>query len=293
MTSEQVPKCIHTYQNHILDSTRWNHYTPRADDVIVATSYKSGTTWMQNIVLQLIFLGGPVPTDSEASPYVDGRWRPIDAVIVQLEAQPHRRCVKTHLALDGLLFYPQVKYIVVGRSPRDVFMSLWNHYSNHTEAYFTRLNNLPGRVGDPLPPCPGDIHQFWRDWISRGWFEWESEGYPYWGNMHHTQTWWDYRGLDNILFVHFNDLLADLEGEIGRVAAFLEIEVSAKSLAAVAQAVSFSTIKQNAVKTGMDSGSVFLGKGPRRSFSRARTGAGKGFCRRMSWPNSNKPRLRF
>jgi aryl sulfotransferase len=250
MASDQLPGLVHTYQNHLIDSTRWNYYTPRENDVIVATSYKSGTTWMQNIVLQLIFLGQPAPTVFEASPWIGGRFNPIDEIIDELEAQQHRRCIKTHLALDGLLFYPQLKYIVVGRSPRDVFMSLWNHYSNHTEAYMTRINNIPGRVGDPFPPCPQDIHEFWRNWISRGWFEWESEGYPYWGNMHHTRTWWNYRGLDNILFVHFNDLLTDLEGEIGRVAAFLEIEVSAESITTVAQAVSFSTMKQRAIKVG-------------------------------------------
>ena len=39
-----VPKLIHTYQNHTLDSTRWAHFTPRDDDIVVATPYKSGTT---------------------------------------------------------------------------------------------------------------------------------------------------------------------------------------------------------------------------------------------------------
>lgn len=276
MTSDRLPGLVHTYQNHILDSTRWNRFTPREDDIVVATSFKSGTTWMQNIVLQLIFLGRPVPAVSEASPWLDGRWRPIDEVIDELEAQQQRRCIKTHLPLDGLLFYPQVKYIVVGRSPRDVFMSLWNHYSSHTGEYFTRLNNIPGRVGDPLPPCPGDIHEFWRNWISRGWFEWEREGYPYWGNMHHTQTWWDYRRLDNILFVHFNDLLAGLGAEIGRVAAFLEIEVSAGSIAAVAQAVSFSTMKQHSMKTDTDEGSVFKKGWAKTFFFKGTNGRWKG-----------------
>ena len=56
MVSDQQPKRVHTYQNHTFDSTRWNYYTPRKDDIIIATSYKSGTTWMQNIVLQLIGL---------------------------------------------------------------------------------------------------------------------------------------------------------------------------------------------------------------------------------------------
>ncbi len=60
MTAE-LPQVIHTYQNHTLDSTRWQGYQPRTDDIIITTSYKSGTNWMQEIVRQLIFCGQDVP----------------------------------------------------------------------------------------------------------------------------------------------------------------------------------------------------------------------------------------
>jgi aryl sulfotransferase len=244
----ELPEVLHLYQNHHLDSTRWQHYLPRDGDVIVTTPYKSGTTWMQLIVLNLIFLGREVPTVWDASPWLEQRRRPIEEVMAILEAQSHRRCIKTHLALDGLPFYPQVKYIVVGRDPRDVFMSLWNHYSNHTDAFFERLNSLPGRVGAPFPRPPQNLHELWPTWITRGWFAWESEGYPYWGNMHHIQTWWHVRHLPNILFVHFHDLLTNLQAEIRRVAHFLEVDSSDATVTAVAQAVTFDTVKQNADK---------------------------------------------
>jgi aryl sulfotransferase len=244
MTTDQVPEPIRTYQNHTLDSTRWHHYTPREDDVIVSTSYKSGTTWMQNIVLQLIYHGREVPPVWDVSPWVDFRpGGPIEELIDTLEAQRDRRCIKTHLALDGLPFYSQVKYIVVGRDARDVFMSWYNHYSKYTDLFYALLNDTPGRVGDPIPRCPQNINEYWRTWITRGWFEWESEGYPHSGNMHHTQTWWENRHLENILFVHFNDLLADLEGETRRVAQFLDIDLPEESIPGIVHAVSFSTVK--------------------------------------------------
>jgi Sulfotransferase domain len=50
-STEMVPKLIHTYQHHHLDSTRWAHFTPRDDDIVISTPYKSGTTWTQEIVL--------------------------------------------------------------------------------------------------------------------------------------------------------------------------------------------------------------------------------------------------
>jgi len=184
-------------------------------------------------VLHLVFLGREAPYRAEVSPWLDNRFRPLEELLSELEGQRHRRCIKTHLALDGLPFYPQAKYIVVGRDPRDVFMSLWNHYTSHTPDYYRSINELPGRVGAPFPPAPADIHDFWRDWISQGWFGWEHEGYLYWGNMHHLQTWWDYRQLDNILLVHFADLLADAFQEIRRIADFLDIVASDEQIAAI------------------------------------------------------------
>ena len=178
--------------------------------------------------------------------WLEMRADPLDDVITQLEAQTHRRFIKSHLALDGLPFYPQVKYIIVGRDARDVFMSLWNHHTRYEDAFHTALNNIPGRVGPPLPPPQQEIHDFWQNWITRGWFEWESEGYPYWGNLHHTKTWWPYHSLENILFVHFNDLLSDLSGEIRRVANFSSIDCSDEQISAVTHAVTFATMKQNA-----------------------------------------------
>ena len=239
------PEVTRIYRHHMLDSTVWQRFVPRADDIVIATAYKSGTTWTQAIVAHLILDPQSPPDLGTVSPWIDSQWNASGDVIERLEAQRHRRFIKSHVALDGLPFYPQVKYIVVGRDARDVFMSLWNHHSSYTDAFLERINAAPGRVGPPMPPAPQDIHEFWRDWISRGSFPWETEGYPYWGNLHHTKTWWPSRTLKNVLFVHFNDLLADLRGEIRRIAQFLEIACSEEKLAKVAHAVSFSTMKEN------------------------------------------------
>lgn len=244
-----LPQVIHTYQTPALDSTRWRLYQPREGDIVIATPVKSGTTLTQEIVRQLIFLDQAAAQEREAplweiSPWLDARWAPLEAVMAGLEAQQHRRFIKSHLALDGLPYFPQVKYIVVGRDARDIAMSLWNHYANFTETAYAISNETPGLVGEPFPPCPPDIHVFWQTWITRGLHTWESEGYPFWGNMHHTQSWWNYRHLDNILFVHFQDLLTDRVGEIRRIAAYLDIAVPDDALPAMLSALDLATMRE-------------------------------------------------
>lgn len=244
------------YQNHHLDSTRWQGFIPHDDDIIISTSIKSGTTWTQAIVRELIvhamqqvgvtdLTQFPAP-DSGSSLWLDRRWGQVDELHAQLAAQPHRRFLKTHLALDGLPIYRQIRYLVVARDPRDVFMSLWNHYAGYTDYFYDLFNSTPRRVGGPCPRCPADIHDFWAMWISRGWFEWEQEGYPFWGNMHHNQSWWNYHQLDNILLVHYADMLADPVAEIRRMADFLAIDVSDEVLAQVVETTSLKAMRQRA-----------------------------------------------
>lgn len=241
-----MPEVKQVYQNHHLDSTRWEDYIPRNDDIIIATSIRSGTTWLQTIVMHLIFQDLKPRSIGDFSPWLEFRPPPRGARVNLIEAQEHRRFIKTHLPLDGLPYFPQVKYIVVGRDVRDVCMSLWNHYSNYTTTMYQLLNETPGRVGPPLPPCPETINEFWRDLMTRGWFDWENEGYPFWSIVRYIQTWWDFRYLDNILFVHFKDLLQDLEEEIQRIANYLNIKVAKDLLPQIANAVTFKTVKQNA-----------------------------------------------
>jgi aryl sulfotransferase len=259
--SDALPQVTHVYQNHLLDSTHWRHFVPRDDDIVISTSIKAGTTWTQTILAHLVLGTRSISRLWELSPWLDRRRQAIDEVIARLDAQQHRRFIKSHLPLDGLPFHPRVKYLVVARDARDVFMSLFNHHTSYTDAFVAELNALPGRVGPPLPPPQQEIHAFWRAWITTGWFPWESEGYPYWGNLHHTATWWPYRHRDNILLVHYSDLLRDLPGEIRRIAQFLSIPCSDQTIAAVAEAVTFAAMQQQADQLLPDSDETWHGGG--------------------------------
>lgn len=246
MTSAQ-PERLHEYRNHHLDSTRWDRFHVRDDDIIVATAYKAGTTWTQRILAALIL--GPEPDGrglTEMSPWIDARFMgPIEMMIESVDAQTHRRFVKSHLASDGIRFFAEAKYVVVGRDTRDVFMSLWNHYSAYTDLAYALFNDAD-RPGLEFPRAPAAPRDMWPRWIGEGWFEWEPDGWPFWSHHHHLSTWWQWRDLPNVHFMHFGDMLGDTEGEMRRLAAFCDIEVEESQWPALVAAVQIDAMRSEA-----------------------------------------------
>jgi aryl sulfotransferase len=70
------PRKTRELHNHHFDSTVWNDFTFRDDDIVIATYAKSGTTWVQQIVSQLIFDGAEGLEVAEMSPWLDLRVPP-------------------------------------------------------------------------------------------------------------------------------------------------------------------------------------------------------------------------
>lgn len=239
------------YRNHTIDSTRWNGFVPRVDDIIVTTSYKSGTTWTLGILYRILALkeGVPIPPMDY---WIDARMFPValEDQLAELAAMSHRRVLKSHLAADGLPIWDGTRYVVVGRDPRDVFMSLVNHYEQFTEAAYFAFNETPGRVGPPIPRYDGDVRALWKNWITRGWFDWESEGWPWWGNMHHVASWWPLREAPNVLFIHYNDLKANLPREIERLSRFAGFDLSPAEIATIADGASIGAMRDTVIAAG-------------------------------------------
>ncbi len=243
-----TPRRTRVYRNHHLDSRRWDLYRPRPGDVVVTTAYKAGTTWTQLIVLTLLDPDSPeIPNVSELSPWPDRRFGQSDERTAQMLAarDPDRPlCLKSHLPLDALPYHPEVRYVVVGRDPRDVFMSLYNHYSNYNDVMYARLNDA-GNVGEPMPRCPDDPRTLWRSWISRGWFEWEAEGWPFWANLGHTRSYWAHRALPNLLFVHYADLWADPHIHVARIARHIGLEADRARVDRVVERTRFDVVREH------------------------------------------------
>lgn len=237
--------------NHHMDSTIWDRFQFRDDDVIVATYAKSGTTWTQQIVGQLVFGGAPDVEINALSPWLDLRVMPPDT-LEQLEAQTHRRIVKTHLPLDALTFSPKAKYLYIARDGRDVAWSLYNHHANGNELWYQLLNETPGRVGPPLGRPDPDIRRYFLHWL-------ENDGQPFWSYWENIATWWAARDLPNVKLVHFNALKADPEGEMRAIADFLGCDIAEDVWPRILEHCSFDYMKANAQNVAPLGGAIFDG----------------------------------
>ncbi|MDQ8021222.1 MAG: sulfotransferase domain-containing protein [Moraxellaceae bacterium] len=229
------------FRNHHFDSTVWNDFRFRDDDIVIATYAKSGTTWMQQIVAQLVFDGDPDIDVAQRSPWLDLRYPSKGLKLLTLEAQTHRRFIKTHLPIDALVFSPKAKYLYIGRDGRDVVWSMYNHHANATQQWYDNLNKTPGLVGPPIERPTADIHQYWHEWMA-------GDGHPWWPFWENVRGWWAARHLPNVMFVHFVDLKRDMAGEIRRIADFLDIPVDGPQWETILHHCSFDWMKQNAAR---------------------------------------------
>ena len=183
-------------------------FRPRAEDVVVATYPKAGTTWMQQIVHGLRSRG-------------DMNFAEISAVVPWIElahdmgidlAAPQKaapRAFKTHW--NGEQMPREGRYIVVIRDPRDTMVSFYRFM----EGWFLE----PGAVS---------ADDFAAYLIAR-----DHPGGSYWL---HLKSWLARRHDDNVLMLAFEDLLADLAGQVRRVARFIGITDEAAIAVATRQA---------------------------------------------------------
>ena len=147
-----------------------------------------------------------------------------DDVTRDLEAQRHRRFIKTHTPLDALPFDARVTYLHVARDPRDVAMSWDDHMANMdldrlVEARLAAvgaddLEEL-GITAPPPPPPEDPAERFWR-WIEGDPGTVDGSGLE--TLVHHVATFWERRDEPNVHLFHYRDLRVDLRREMGRLA---------------------------------------------------------------------------
>lgn len=242
MNSISSPVKTRELQNHHIDSTIWNDFKFRDDDIVISTYAKSGTTWVQQIVSQLLFNGEEEMEVAEMSPWLDLRVPPKEVKLPMVEAQAHRRFLKTHLPVDALVFSKKAKYIYIGRDGRDVLWSMYNHHSTANESWYEVLNETPGRVGPPIEHPPSSITRYYHDWLDK-------DGHPWWPFWENVRSWWAIRDLPNVYLLHFANLKSDMPREIRRIAEFIETPIDESKWESILRHCSFDYMKANATKS--------------------------------------------
>ncbi|QJD66709.1 sulfotransferase domain-containing protein [Xanthomonas campestris pv. badrii] len=266
MTDPHVRKKIREYPHRFFDSSVWNDLSLREGDIVIASYAKAGTTWLQQIVAQLIF-GGEAEIDvSAVSPWVDGVYPDKATKLALLDAQSHRRFMKTHLPADALVTSTLAKYLYIGRDGRDIALSLYDHQcavSLDAQARLDAGGGEPGKLR-VLPPPQLTHDAYVAHWL-------EHDGAPFWPLWEGVRSWWERREDANVLHLHYNDLLDDLPGQIGRIAAFLDISVPPGKWDTIVAHCRFDYMRQHAARY-VPQGAGLWREGGKAFFNQGRSG---------------------
>jgi hypothetical protein len=259
------------YQSADEDSGRWSRFEIREGDIVISTRSKSGTTWMQMICALLVLQTADLPEPlSRLSPWLDWLAEPLDEVLERLAAQQHRRFVKTHTPLDGLPLEPRATYVVVARHPLDMAVSLYHQGANIDRERLRRLTGRPERAA--RPQARPSVEEWLRSWIQDDADPREQlDSLP--GVMWHLADAWSRRHEPNVVLVHYDDLQADLAGQMRRLAAILDVRVHEDLWPRLVAAASFASMRAAAERVAPDPSRVL--KDTSAFFRRGTSGAGR------------------
>lgn len=193
-------------------------FRPRPSDTFIATYAKAGTTWMQQIVHGLR-TGGDMDFGeiTEVVPWVE---MAVDLGLdAEAEQKANPRAFKTHLSWNDV---PKGgRYIAIVRDPYDIALSLYRFMDGwHFESGSISL-----------------------DAFVRGDFVTDEEGGGYW---RHTLSWWQQRRRDDVLFLTYEAMKADLPATVRRVAAFIGLPANSPNIAIATEQASFDFMKAHA-----------------------------------------------
>lgn len=197
-------------------------YVPRPDDVFVVTQMRCGTTWMQQVVYEIVTRGrGDLVERGQhlyaISPWIDSG-NSVDLDAAPLVGTPPRRIIKSHLPTKLCPYGADAKYIYVTRHPASCFASIVDFH-----------RSLQGPF---MPSVAAQADWFCSDRMY--WLPWPA----------HVGPWWEWaQQRPNVLFVHFEEMKSNLPKICAQVATFLGQDLSEDELARVVERSSFGYMK--------------------------------------------------
>jgi hypothetical protein len=205
--------------------SRATEYRPRPEDVFVVTQMRCGTTWMQQLVYEIVNRGRGDLTDhghghiQAVSPWLDA----VNTVALEdapLVGERRTRIIKSHLPAQLCPYSPDAKYIYVARHPVSCFASIVD---------FNRL-----MLGPLMPPLATLVDWYCSEQMY--WLPWP----------HHVSGWWQWsEARTNVLFVHFEEMKKDFGAVRDRVARFLGYSLTAEEQRAIDERCTFEYMNRH------------------------------------------------
>ena len=205
------------------------------DDIFICSYPKSGTTWMQHIIVSLlIYHDSNLSFDhiSDFAPFfeIDPHWDGDDLIdsIRQKQKQLGRRVFNTHLRWDMLpknSDKSKAKFIYIVRSPLDVCVSFYHHLSNQVEGGFE-----------------GTFEEFFQQW---------TDGQIAFGSwIDHVLSFSHpaFEKHENLLFVSYDDMLSKLEEVVTTLVKFLGLSMDPENIRELLPTFTFQYMKDNIQK---------------------------------------------
>lgn len=186
----------------------------RDSDIYIVTFAKSGTTLMQMMLYQMT-TDGNMNFDHiyDVSP-----WARYSAVAdKEMKSVGERRIIKTHDNYGMLSHINKGKFIVVIRDCPDAIVSLHEHIKSYDNPDI-EINNIVERKMNE-------------------WFRFNSE-------------WLENESKLDILYLHYEDIIADKEAVIKKIAAFCNIPLNEEILQRTMERSSLSFMKDHETKFG-------------------------------------------
>lgn len=178
------------------------NYQAEAGDNFIVTYPKCGTTWTQHIVWMLQMDGQPLPVGKNINleiPHLEEMGREF------IQALPTPRFIKTHLPYNLTPYHCNAKYIYVARNPFDCVVSFYYH----TQGFVKHYNFAEGTFPE--------------------FFECFINGEVDWGDyFEHLISWYVRKNDTNVLFLTYEDTIANTQRAVIKIAEFLGTQYSDK-----------------------------------------------------------------
>ena len=220
------------------------HYTPTADDIVVVTFMKAGTSWLQQIVFEILYHGNGDLSDNgwrhmyAASPWLEtGSCASVSLAQAPLLGDYRKRLIKTHLPASLCPHNPAARYLCLVRDPADCFASCRDF-----------LQLLMG----PFCPAPAAL------------LDWYLSDAMWWGNWPaHVGGWWQQaQSADNVLFLSYRELCQSPRPMIMQIAGFLGIPLTEQACSQVMHKSSLAYMTQHQQQFSMAPPTLFSASRP-------------------------------